>query len=111
MNRKYRPRFWLFPIFALMAALILGGIVMCLWNVILPDLLHVSTISYWQSVGLLALCRILFGNFGRGSMRGNLGWKNQNSFEKRGIWREKWANMTNEERTKIREEWRKRCGK
>lgn len=111
MNRKYSPRFWLFPIFALMAGLVLGGIVMLLWNVILPDLLHVSPISYWQSVGLLVLFRILVGNFGRGAMSGGPPWKRQNGVEKRAKWREKWANMTDEERVKLREEWRKRCGK
>lgn len=52
------------------AALVLlfGYIVMGLWNSILPDLLSVRHINYWQSVGLLLLARILVGGFhGKGS--------------------------------------------
>jgi hypothetical protein len=43
-----------------------GGVVQLLWNWLLPDLLHVRTVSFWEALGLLALCRILFGGFGRG---------------------------------------------
>lgn len=38
------------------------GIVMLLWNCLLPDLIPgVSPLGYWQALGLLILCRILFG--------------------------------------------------
>ncbi|MDF7817235.1 hypothetical protein P1X15_06485 [Runella sp. MFBS21] len=108
MNRypNYRRRFWLFPAFAIIAVLVLGGVVQWLWNAILPALLGVSFISFWQAVGLLVLCRILFGNFGRG-----FGSRSSQHFQKRNPWREKWANMNDEERTKFKEEWRKRCGR
>ncbi|RDB04895.1 hypothetical protein [Runella aurantiaca] len=109
--RNYRPRFWLFPLFAAVAALALGGVVKWLWNAILPPLLGVGIISFWQAVGLLVLCRILFGNFGRGSMGGNHRWNQGNRFQGGGAWREKWRNMTDEERAKLKEEWRKRCQK
>lgn len=38
-----------------------GFVVMQLWNAVLPDLLAVRSISYWQAVGLLVLCRLLVG--------------------------------------------------
>ena len=38
-----------------------GGIVMQLWNWLLPSLVGVRPITFWQALGLLALCRILFG--------------------------------------------------
>ena len=38
-----------------------GYAVMLLWNGVLPDLLGVRTIGYWQAVGLLVLCRLLVG--------------------------------------------------
>jgi hypothetical protein len=60
----YKRRFGMFPLMALAAALVLGAAVRWLWNAILPALLNVNPISYWQAVGLLVLCRILFGNFG-----------------------------------------------
>jgi len=42
----------------------LGLLVMLLWNAVLPGLLGVKEIGFWQSIGLLALCRILFGGLG-----------------------------------------------
>ncbi len=113
MNRQhnFRSRFLLFPLFAAVAALLMGALVMWLWNAILPALLGVAFISYWQAVGLLVLCRILFGNFGRGAMGSPARWKNHEGFRGGTQWREKWTSMSDEERAKIREEWRKRCGK
>lgn len=116
MNQRdtYRRRFWMFPFFGLAAALLLGAVVRWLWNAILPDLLNVNAISYWQAVGLIVLCRILFGNFGgrpsrwnkpdfAGKFGGDRGFGSQ--------WRNKWRDMTDEERLKFRQEMRRRCGR
>ena len=47
--------------------ILLGGLVVqWLWNWLLPDVFGLRQITFWQALGLLALCRILFGNFGRG---------------------------------------------
>jgi hypothetical protein len=47
--------------------ILLGGIVVqWLWNWLLPELFGLRRITFWQALGLLALCRILFGSFGRG---------------------------------------------
>jgi ABC-type multidrug transport system fused ATPase/permease subunit len=55
-----RYRFLLAPIF--LAALAgIGLITMLLWNNLLPQILHLPQISYWQAVGLLILSRFLFG--------------------------------------------------
>ena len=43
-----------------------GGVVMLLWNWLLPPLFGWPEITIWQGFGLLALCRILFGGFGGG---------------------------------------------
>jgi hypothetical protein len=45
---------------------IAGGIVMWLWNWLLPPLFGWPQITLLQGFGLLALCRILFGGFGGG---------------------------------------------
>lgn len=45
-------------------AAVLGLLVMSLWNALLPGMLGVKSISFWQAVGLLVLCRILFGGLG-----------------------------------------------
>jgi len=78
---------------------LVSGLVMFLWNAILPDLLGLKHITYWQAAGLLVLCKILFGGFGFGKKHNGPG----NGF------REKWMKSA-EEREKIRDEWRKRCG-
>ena len=49
-----------------------GQVVLHLWNWLLPSLFGWSEITFWKALGILALCRILFGGFGfRGSGRCN----------------------------------------
>jgi hypothetical protein len=43
-----------------------GALVMLLWNWLAPALFGLRLINFWQALGLLALCRILFGGFGLG---------------------------------------------
>ena len=38
-----------------------GGVVRYLWNWLLPALFGWPEITFWQAIGILALCRILFG--------------------------------------------------
>jgi hypothetical protein len=49
-------------------AFIGGEVVMLLWNWLMPPLFGLRLLTFWQALGLLALCRILFGGFrlGRG---------------------------------------------
>ena len=42
-----------------------GEIVKLLWNALLPELFGWPQVTFWQALGLLVLCRILFGGFGR----------------------------------------------
>ncbi len=43
---------------------VLGLLVMSLWNALLPAIPGVKSIGFWQALGLLVLCRILFGGLG-----------------------------------------------
>ena len=64
MRKKW---IWLAPlaIVALLGFIVLGGwVVMRLWNWLLPPLFGWHQITLWQGIGMLALCRILFGGFG-----------------------------------------------
>jgi len=47
-------------------AFIGGEIVKWLWNWLMPSLFGWPQLTVWKALGLLALCRILFGGFGRG---------------------------------------------
>ena len=42
-----------------------GGLVMLLWNWLMPSIFGWRAVTFWQALGLLALCRILFGGVGR----------------------------------------------
>lgn len=63
-NRN-RKKFFLIPIGAVALLAIISYVVMQLWNHLLPEILHVNTITFWQAAGLFILCKILFG-FGKG---------------------------------------------
>ena len=45
-------------------AFIGGEIVLHLWNWLMPPLFGWHELTFWQALGLLALCRVLFGGFG-----------------------------------------------
>jgi hypothetical protein len=60
-----------FAIAGLVLFVFLGGeVVRLLWNWLLPPLFGWHTITFWQALGLLALCRILFGGRGGHGFRG-----------------------------------------
>ena len=41
-----------------------GEVVKLLWNWLVPPLFGWAPVTFWQGLGLLALCRILFGGHG-----------------------------------------------
>lgn len=102
-----KPRkFWFFPFFGIGALFLGGWAVMLLWNAILPDVAGLKTLTYWQAVGLLVLSRILFGGWRGGGKPDSY---EKRRHEKHKAWREKWMNMSMEERLKFKQEWRERC--
>jgi hypothetical protein len=98
MRKKW---FFLIPVLIALFIVIGGEVVMHLWNWLLPALFGWRQISFWQAVGVLALCRILFGGVsGRGGHRPNF---------RRRMW-ERWERMSPEERQKFRQGMGGRCG-
>ncbi len=99
-----RRLFWLAPlaILGLVLFVAVGGeVVRQLWNWLLPTLFGWRPITFWQAVGILALCRILFGGLGvHGSQRSHY----------RRRMAERWEHMTPEERERFRQGMRARCG-
>jgi hypothetical protein len=97
---------WIFlaPLALLAIALFIwlgGQLVMHLWNWLLPTLFGWRQITFWQAVGLLTLCRILFGGVsGRGFHRSNY----------RRRMAERCEHMTPEEREQFRQRMRERFG-
>ena len=89
-----------------------GELVMHLWNWLAPALFGLRLITFWQALGLLALCRILFGGFGlgggghRNSRRRMEGRIRERVRERMA---ERWEQMTPEEREKFSQGMRS-CG-
>src|SRR5438067_9046483 len=82
-----------------------GEVVLQLWNWLLPPLFGWRQITFWQAVGMLALCRILFGGFGgHGSYRSSIRGRIADRMAAR------WEHMTPEERERLGQSWRRRCG-
>ena len=78
-----------------------GEAVLQLWNWLLPPLFGWRQITFWQALGILALCRILFGGSGwHGSVRSNV----------RRRMAERCERMTPEERERFRQGLRGRFG-
>jgi hypothetical protein len=76
-------------------------LVLQLWNWLLPPLFGLPTITFWQALGILALCRILFGGFG---LRPNPAYG-----MRRRLW-DRWERMTPDERERFRQGMRARWG-
>jgi len=105
-NQKYQKRTHLFfvPIIfiAISAA---SGIVMYLWNAIVPTILSLPTITFWQAMGLFILCRILFG-----------GWSYQRHHKAghhivHDHFKDKFMKMDEDEKQKFKNLWKSKCCK
>lgn len=106
------------PIAIAAGIFIFGSLVMLLWNALLPEVLGVHTITFWQALGILVLSKILFGGFrgGHGGHHGHHGyhhawhgrWMHMTPDERK-QWHDKWMNMSPEEKEKMKTEWRHRC--
>jgi len=70
-----------------------GQLVMYLWNWLLPSLFGWRVITFWQALGILALCRILFGRSG---------WHRAGRSKFRERMRERCGRMSPEERERFR---------
>lgn len=92
-----------FALFILIMFFVLTAIVMLLWNALVPGITGWKPVNYWQSAGLLILCRILSGRFGS-----PMNHRRQSPFMMRKF-REKFANASPEEREALKSEWKRRC--
>jgi hypothetical protein len=109
---KWIKLIWIAPLAVLGMALfafIGGEIVLQLWNWLLPPLFGVRQITFWQALGILVLCRILFGGFGfHGSQRSHSRRRVGNRIADRIA--ERCENMTPEELERFRHRLGERWG-
>jgi hypothetical protein len=81
---------------------VFGAVVMLLWNALMPQIFALPQISYLQAAGLLVLARLLFGGIG-GLGHDRLRGGNARLFHHGNKFREKWMNMSDEERKEFME--------
>lgn len=60
---KYAGIFILGGIAAVGFAVLFGYFVMLLWNWLMPEIFGLTTITFWQAVGIIILARLIFGAF------------------------------------------------
>ena len=101
-NRRIPPpiKGLFFLTMAVLFFFVLGQVIMFLWNTVLVKATGVNPLNFWESIGLFVLARILFGGFRFGPRR----WR-----KSRRAWREKWMNMSEEERAEFKQKWREKC--
>ncbi|MHB9291677.1 hypothetical protein Holit_00755 [Hollandina sp. SP2] len=96
-NHCFKVRFLgILTVLAVLAAFSVAA--MFLWNLIMPDIFGLPKINYWQAAGFLLLCRILFGNFGPAYLPYYGHGRRERLFHQSNPLREKWMNMSEEER-------------
>jgi hypothetical protein len=89
-----------FVLFMLVIIPLTGYVTMHLWNWLMPHLFSLPLITFWESLGLILLGKILFG--------GIRGWRPGSRM--RGNWINKWDQLTPEEREKFAHAMRRKCG-
>ncbi|MFN8588277.1 MAG: hypothetical protein U0704_10815 [Candidatus Eisenbacteria bacterium] len=92
---------WIAPlaIVGFAAFVVLGSwVTMTLWNWLTPSLFGWKELDLKHALGLLVLCRLLFGGFGM-SRSGPPAFMRRRMFER-------WERMSDEERARIRERMR-----
>lgn len=108
--KRNKKKFWL-AIPCIIAAIgLFVWFFQWLWNILLPDILGVKAINYWQSLGILVLSKILFGGF-----NGKKKFGRRHHFDGQDAMKESWKQKfetqfcgSEEEREKFKEMWKQR---
>lgn len=76
---------------------VVTGVVMYLWNWLMPDIFSLRPITFWEAAGILLLSKILFG-FGKkgGHHPGGPSWKH------------KWGGMTEDQKNQWKEKFKEK---
>jgi hypothetical protein len=98
MHKHWIKMFVLIAIWGLIAIAGFGSAIWQLWNWLMPALFGLPVIGFWQAVGLMALCWLLFGGWrGAGGLTGH---------RRRG----RRHALTPEERAQVRASMARHCG-
>ncbi len=53
-----------FTILGASLIILMGFVIMWLWNWLMPLIFNLTTLTYWQAAGVFILAKIIFGGFG-----------------------------------------------
>ena len=101
MRRHWLARGLRFVVFAVVAVAVASAVVMALWNWVMPATFGLPALTLGRAFALLVLSRLLLGGFSNGMGR-RMHWRHR--------MRERWEQMTPEEREKFRAGMQGRCG-
>ena len=65
-------------------AILFGFVIMWLWNWLMPEIFGLTTLTYWQAVGLFILFKILLGGCSGSGKNSSSSKKSKSSCEKEG---------------------------
>ena len=101
MRRNWIARGLKFVALGAVFAMVASAVVMTLWNWVMPVTFGLPAITFWRALGLLALSRILLGGF-QGGIGRRRHWRHR--------MRERWEQMTPEQREQFMAGMRAPCG-
>ena len=92
---RFSRRRFLFPLKIALLLLVKSGLVMMLWNLLVPETFHGPELHYLQAIELTALAKLLFG-FGGGRPR-----------HLHGPGGHRWRHLTAEQKEELRKRFQK----
>lgn len=81
---------------------VFGWLFMLLWNWLVPVIFNGPVLNFWQALGLILLSKMLLMPFGKSHHSQHNRWRSG--------WKEKWANMSEEEKAAFKQKMRDKCG-
>lgn len=91
--------------FALVMFFAFTGVTMLLWNNLATTIFGLPALTFMQTFGLMVLGRLLTGGFGSRGWGGGLRGRMRGRYM-----RERWQNMSEEERSRFMQRWGKHGG-
>ncbi len=113
MRPQVAKMLWFAPlgILAMFLFIFLGGeVVQLLWNWLTPHLFGWPPITFWQAIGIIGLCRILFGSWGGRCHGGHYPVRGPIIDRLADRIGERWQAMTPEERDRFRQRMQEKWG-
>jgi hypothetical protein len=80
-------------------ALLLSWVTMLLWNWLMPYIFGLPVLTFWQSLGVLLLSKLIFGFGNDGHHGGPRRWKHHGDWRRR--WKDKMSKMSPEQRERM----------